>query len=630
MTIKSPVPWFYGDIAEAWLARVEQTVERWRAGKVEKQDAVDELQQDAEHQGLVTQYGQHIIQEVFASVFGQPGGNGQQNGTSKKDLNELLQIAGAGAVAKSMAVAAEHLRIKREYGRSTTSQILAQIRQGRRLDDNVANEIRLLIKLEPDAVGSISAELESLGMARDQIAALLNGAPLGAPPAHIVRMNERYAIVRRGANVLVLLEEDGKPPSFMSVVDFKTWTANEEKIRLNKSKLVPLAQAWIEHSQRRQYSGVVFDPRDQDPRNYNLWRGFAVAPDPSKSCNKFLAHVRDNVAGGDEEIFKWLLAFFAHIVQRPWELPEVAVALRGPEGAGKGIVFRMIGKLMPQHFVTVSQEAHLTGRFNVHFAQCLLLFADEAFWAGSRAGEGVLKQLITEPEILIEAKFLNPIMIRNLVRLVIASNERWIVPAGLRARRWAVLDVPPSHAGDREYFGAIVREMEEEGGLAGLMYVLSTFDLEAVNLQQVPETRALFEQKQETLKPQERWWFECLTDGCFRYEVDDGHRKVEEISWPLHIPKRTLWQSFKYFSESHRYNIRLWPSSTLLQWLRDYLPADPPEMRPRTATGDRDRMWKLPDLQSCRKKFAEKVGQAIHWGDDVDANTKARSDTLPF
>jgi hypothetical protein len=40
-------------------------------------------------------------------------------------------------------------------------------------------------------------------------------------------------------------------------------------------------------------------------------------------------------------------------------------------------------------------------------------------------------------------------MVRNLSRLIIASNERWVVPAGVNARRWWVLDVADTHANDR-------------------------------------------------------------------------------------------------------------------------------------------------------------------------------------
>jgi hypothetical protein len=39
----------------------------------------------------------------------------------------------------------------------------------------------------------------------------------------------------------------------------------------------------------------------------------------------------------------------------------------------------------------------------------MLLFADEAFWAGDRKGEGALKRMVTEPTLFIEQKGIDPI-----------------------------------------------------------------------------------------------------------------------------------------------------------------------------------------------------------------------------
>ena len=72
------------------------------------------------------------------------------------------------------------------------------------------------------------------------------------------------------------------------------------------------------------------------------------------------------------------------------------MVLRGGRGTGKGVVARAIGRLFGQHFVHVSHARHLTGNFNAHLAECVLLFVDEAFWAGDKQGEAQLKRMITE------------------------------------------------------------------------------------------------------------------------------------------------------------------------------------------------------------------------------------------
>jgi Family of unknown function (DUF5906)/Prophage CP4-57 regulatory protein (AlpA) len=61
---------------------------------------------------------------------------------------------------------------------------------------------------------------------------------------------------------------------------------------------------------------------------------------------------------------------------------------------------------------------------------CVLLFADEAFWAGDKQGENVLKALITEPTLAIEPKGKDLLTVKNCLHIMMASNNEWVVPAG--------------------------------------------------------------------------------------------------------------------------------------------------------------------------------------------------------
>jgi hypothetical protein len=78
--------------------------------------------------------------------------------------------------------------------------------------------------------------------------------------------------------------------------------------------------------------------------------------------------------------------------------------LKGGKGCGKGVFLRSLGQCFGSHYLHMSQPDHLLGRFNSHFRSVLLMYADEAFWAGDKRGEGVLKALITEPTFILEEK----------------------------------------------------------------------------------------------------------------------------------------------------------------------------------------------------------------------------------
>ena len=113
----------------------------------------------------------------------------------------------------------------------------------------------------------------------------------------------------------------------------------------------------------------------------------------------------------------------AHTVQDPGgERPGVAIVMRGGQGVGKGVFATYFGKIFGGHFIHIQNQRHLTGNFNVHLKDKLLVYADEAFWGGDKSMAGVLKGLITEKQIFIEPKGLNAFPVDNHMRFIIASN----------------------------------------------------------------------------------------------------------------------------------------------------------------------------------------------------------------
>jgi hypothetical protein len=421
----------------------------------------------------------------------------------------------------------------------------------------------------------------------DGAALAVNG---GKQPAYITRLNKSYAVVQLDAKIAILVERPGKPAVFMTPTDLHLWYANDT-ITIGRRK-EPVSMVWLQHPHRRQYEDVVFDPRDTNPAHYNLWQGFAVQPDAKGSCERWLHHIKNNICSGNEEHFRWVLGFLAHMVQRPWEKPGVALVLQGKEGAGKGFFANVIGRLCPHHYVVVSQAAHLTGRFNAHCQQCLVMFVDEGFWAGDKHGEGALKHLVTDHELLIEPKHVNPFMIRNVVRMVVASNEHWVVPAGTNARRWFVLKVADTYANDRKYFSAIEAELDA-GGLQAFIHLLQTFDLSEADIYTAPKTAALLEQKIETMAPHDRWWLQCLQEG----EITGADQ------WPAEIVKEELWESYQRFVLDHNIRTRIWPNKALHKWMRQNALL-PGSQETRPGTGDRRRVINLPGLEDCRTAYA--------------------------
>jgi hypothetical protein len=282
--------------------------------------------------------------------------------------------------------------------------------------------------------------------------------------------------------------------------------------------LIKVADVWLSHPCRRQYiGGIVFDPSRQHVRadQLNLWQGFAVQPCRG-SWSLMHEHIKTVICAGNLEYLNYFIGWMARLVQYPEKQGEIAIVLRGIEGTGKGIVARALLHIVGQHGFAINNSKQLTGNFNNHLRDCVLVFADEAFFPGDRAHVGTLKSLITEPFLTIEAKYQNAVQTPNFVHLIMASNEDWVVPAAIGSRRFFVLDVLPERANDHAYFAKIQAELES-GGYEAMLHYLLSYNLDGYNPRRVPVTAGLQTQRKLSLPTGEHWWREIL-HRCYVFE----------------------------------------------------------------------------------------------------------------
>jgi hypothetical protein len=196
-----------------------------------------------------------------------------------------------------------------------------------------------------------------------------------------------------------------------------------------------------------------------------------------------------------------------------------------------------------------SSSKHLVGNFNVHLRDCVFLFADEAFFAGDKASTSVLKAIITENVLTIEAKYMNAVQSPNMLHLLMASNNEWVVPVSLGEERFFVLDVPSTRKGDHQYFKEINAELDD-GGYAAMLHDLLNYDLSGFNIRDVPVTAALQDQKHFSLDTTFAWVREVIERGyVFRSKLgleDVLHKWIDPVSVDL------LYASYQEFASDRR------------------------------------------------------------------------------
>jgi phage/plasmid-associated DNA primase len=188
--------------------------------------------------------------------------------------------------------------------------------------------------------------------------------------------------------------------------------------------------------------------------------------------------------------------------------------LRGAKGTGKSTFAEALSALLGRHAMKVTHMRHLTGNFNRHLADKLLVVAEESFWAGDKSDEGPLKDMITSERMTIEAKGVDAVEMPSLCRVMMITNNEWAVPASNDERRYFVLDVGDKRRQAFDYFRAIHAQLEGNGneGLRALLTVLKKFKLASVNLRMAPETKALRVQRAFSLEPHDQFIFDALSD----------------------------------------------------------------------------------------------------------------------
>ena len=362
-----------------------------------------------------------------------------------------------------------------------------------------------------------------------------------------------------------------------------------------------IADHWLRHPNRRQYTKIVFEPGGlRTSGASNFWKGWGVLPIPG-DCSLFLNHLRDNICAGSEALFRWVLAWFAQMLQNPTEKPGTAIVLRGRQGTGKTVVGKVFGVLLGLAYKHVANARRVTGQFNPHLEGCVLLHADEAFWAGDKQAESILKDLITNDVQWIERKGVDAVEVANHVRLLVASNAEWVIPAGLEERRFCVIDVGEARMQDKPYFAAIFEQMES-GGYEALMDYCMRLNLGGIDLRTIPLTNALVEQKIASLSPEHGWWLDMLNNGYL-----PGDREGEG-----RVKRRRLYES--YVQQGQNTGSRWRAIETRVgMFLRKVVPGLRRSDGTDPSDGSAAGYFEMPSLKVCREAFSRELRGFDQW-----------------
>lgn len=455
----------------------------------------------------------------------------------------------------------------------------------------------------------------------------------------IEKLNQEFFAVLEGGKFWVVEEknvidnEDGYPPTsvmqhvFGSADSFsKFWDYNKIAIPNFGSdgkekplpKLIGAGTYWLQHHMRRTFRRIVFNPMlPSAEEEYNLFHKYRFEPDAGGCCDLYKDHLLNIICNGNQEYYNYLIKWMAMTVQKPWQQAKVTVALRGGQGTGKGSAIVPFGRIFGEHYFYANDPEQIVGKYNYHLAKTILLFGDEAIWAGSAKDESKLKSLITEPMFVAEDKYKPCFQVQNRLHIMMATNHEWMVPAAEDDRRFFVLDINEDKKQDSSYFTPLNDQMKR-GGSARLLYELNQIDLKGFDVFKVPKTEGLLQQKVQTFRsnPVKDWFFTRLWAG----ELFDG------MPWETPVPTAAcLRAKYQHANDSGapRYNLGL--ATSFGMWLSKMNGGQPIEKvnkkidsffiknRYCDDTSAAVPHYQFAAINDCRASFDKFIGHKINW-----------------
>ena len=380
----------------------------------------------------------------------------------------------------------------------------------------------------PSSGGNVHTIPKKLAAAAAKLAAPLHIKGGAYDPATIMKlMNDRYFVASWGGTpqIISILPGDKveaiKREGFYLLLE-NVFVSVPTPVRAEPTKTtrVPAAKYWLADKGRRERDLVIFDPHEpigfNHPKSFNLWRGFAIQPDPNTNrLGLILNHINTIICDGDAKSFEYYLDWLAHTVQRPWEQCIVMVVLRGDhEGSGKStvseIMLKIFGHGEPGHGRIIKSMNELIGQFTPMLETAIFVAEEEILWAGDPKAADALKSTITASHIKIERKFFASYYVPNRLRHQLTTNHSWAIPAGFNARRFLVLDANGARIGDKPYFDALFNDINN-GGAEQFLHFLLSRDISGFSPNSAPlRTASLMDQQFKSIGSVEAWLYDVV------------------------------------------------------------------------------------------------------------------------
>jgi hypothetical protein len=187
----------------------------------------------------------------------------------------------------------------------------------------------------------------------------------------------------------------------------------------------------------------------------------------------FYLHIKDIICYNNDKLFNYILNFIAHLIQKPYENPEVGLIFYSYlHGIGKNMFAEIfISKLIGRKYLTLLKNGNgFFNKFNSTQMNKLVVVFDELKANGSEfvKNYNFLKGIITSSKLHIELKGFEAFEIDNFARYIFLSNNKHIIYIEPHDRRFVSFECNSEYFEDmpktekREYFNNMFKLLNND------------------------------------------------------------------------------------------------------------------------------------------------------------------------
>jgi len=260
-----------------------------------------------------------------------------------------------------------------------------------------------------------------------------------------------------------------------------------EKNKNGRNVSMKFIKRWLEDDTKKTYNSLTFKPYELSPelntKHFNLFNGYRASKIPvykDYECIKpILEHIKIVLANNREDVYDYLIQYFANIMQNAKNKTGVFIVFKGKQGCGKNTIVDLIANgIIGEYSISCSNpEKVFFGTFNSLLANKVLAVANE-MGNDMRNSMDRIKDTCVAPTINIEKKCKDPTIFDNYINCIGTTNNDFPLQIDEGDRRLVWLNCSDSKVGDKDYFDKLNDLVQDNYVISSLYHYL----LEEVNI----------------------------------------------------------------------------------------------------------------------------------------------------